>query len=75
MTSRAEGDEVSLGIRPGLAAELRVVNSKIGHGSARLASPAVPTENLTAKLVVRFAVQAKAWVLWSDTIHEASSVA
>jgi hypothetical protein len=58
MASRAEGDEIFLGIRPGLAAELRVVNFKIGHCSARLASPAVTAENLIAKLVVQFAVQA-----------------
>jgi hypothetical protein len=75
MTSRAEGDEIFLGIRSGLAAELRVVNFKIGHRSARLASPAVAAENLIAKLAVQLAVQALAWLLWSEAIHETFSAA
>jgi hypothetical protein len=75
MASRAESDEIFLGIRPGLAAELRVVNFKIGHRSARLASPAVASEHLVAKLVIQFAVQALARLLWSEAIHEAFSVA
>jgi hypothetical protein len=56
MASRAEGDEIFLGIRPGLAAELRVVNFKVGHRSARLASPAVASEHLVAKLFIQLAV-------------------
>ena len=52
MTSGAEGDEIFLGIRPGLATELHVVDFKIGHRAARLASPAIPAEDLVAKLVV-----------------------
>jgi hypothetical protein len=50
-----------------------MVDLKIGHCAARLASPAIPAENLIAKLVVQFAVQAKARVLWSHSIHEAFS--
>ena len=75
MASGAEGDEIFLGIRPGLAAELLVVNFKIGHRSAGLASPAVAAENSVAKLVVQFAVQAVAWSLWPEVIQEAFSVA
>jgi len=75
MAPRAKSDQVLLGIVPGLAAKLFVVNFKIGHRSARLASPRVAAEHLGTKLVIQFAVQAKAWVLWSDTIHEISSVA
>ncbi len=63
MTSGAEGDEIFLGIGPGLAAELFVVNLKIEHCAAGLASPAVAAENLIAKLVVQFAFQAQARVL------------
>jgi hypothetical protein len=71
----AQRDQVRLGILAGTAAKLFVVNFKIGHRSARLASPRVAAEHLGTKLVVQFAVQAKAWVLWSDTLHEISSVA
>jgi hypothetical protein len=75
MASRAEGDEIFLGIGPRLAAKLFVVNFKIGHRSARLASPAVASEHLVAKLFIQLAVQALAWLFWSDAIHEAFSVA
>jgi hypothetical protein len=36
-----KGDQVLLGIITGLTAELLVVNLKIGHSAARLASPTV----------------------------------
>jgi hypothetical protein len=75
MAFRAKGDQILLGVIPGLAAKLFVVNFKIGHRAARLASPTVAAEHLVAKPVVQFAVQAKAWVLWPDAIHEAFSVA
>jgi hypothetical protein len=71
----AQRDQVRLGILAGTAAKLFVVNFKIGHRATRLASPTVAAEHLVAKLVVQFAVQAKAWVLWSDTVHEFSPVA
>jgi hypothetical protein len=58
MTSRAEGDEIFLEIRPRLAAELFVVNFKIEHRAARLASPAVASEQTVAKLLIQFAAQA-----------------
>jgi hypothetical protein len=75
MAYRAEGDQIFFGIVPRLAAKLFVVNFKIGHRAARLASPTVAAEHLVAKPVVQFAVQAKAWVLWPDAIHEGFSVA
>jgi hypothetical protein len=54
MASRAEGDQILLGIVARLAAKLFVVNLKIRHVAARLASPAVPAEHLSAKLVIQF---------------------
>jgi len=41
MTNSTKGDQVLLGIISIVAAELLVVNLKIRHGSASLASPAV----------------------------------
>jgi hypothetical protein len=75
MAPRAEGDQIVLGIGTGLAAKLFVVNLKIGHRSARLASPAVPAEHLAAKLIVRFGIQAYGCALWLKLIHEVFSVA
>ena len=70
-----ECNEILFGIVPGTAAKLFVMNFKIGHRAARLASPTIAAEHLVAKLVVQFGVQAKAWVLWSETIQEVSPLA
>jgi hypothetical protein len=75
MAFAAQRDQVRLGIVAGTAAKLFVVNFKIGHRTARLALPTIAAEDLVAKLVVQFAVQAKAWVLRWMTIHEISPVA
>jgi hypothetical protein len=75
MAFRAEGDQILLGIVARVAAKLFVVNLKIGHVAARLASPAVPAERLSAKLVIQFGVQAEAFGLWSAAVHERFSVA
>jgi hypothetical protein len=56
MASRAKSDQVLLAIVPRLAAKLFVVNLKIGHRAARLASPAVPPEHLVAKLLVQLGI-------------------
>jgi hypothetical protein len=75
MASRAEGDQILLGIVARLAAKLFVVNLKIGHVTARLASPAVPAEDLVAKVVVQLGVQEQTCLLRSAAIHEVFSVA
>jgi hypothetical protein len=75
MAPHADCDQIFLGIVPGLAARLFVVDVEVGHRSARLASPTVAAEHLVAKLVVQFRVQAQVRLLLSDTIHEAFSVA
>ena len=74
MASGAQGNQVLFGIIAALAAKFLMVNFKIRHHTARLASPAIAAKNLIAKLVVQFTVQAEARVLWSRTIHEAFSV-
>jgi hypothetical protein len=75
MAFRAESNQIFLGIVPGLAAKLFVVNLKIRYRAARLASPTIPAEHLVAKLVVGVEVQAQACVLWSKAVHDAFSVA
>ncbi|HSZ01580.1 MAG TPA: hypothetical protein VK788_18925 [Terriglobales bacterium] len=75
MASRAEGNQIPLGIVPGLAAKQRVVNLEVGHRATRLASPAVPAEHLIAKVIVQFRIQAQTSALWSEVVHEVFSVA
>ena len=70
MALRAESDQILFGIVPRLAAKLSVVNLKIVHGAARLASPAVAVEHLVAKLVVGVGIQSQTGIL-----HEFFSVA
>jgi hypothetical protein len=48
----AQRDQVLLGVIAGLAPELAVVDLKVGHRAARLASPAVAIEHLVAETVV-----------------------
>jgi hypothetical protein len=71
----AQRDQVLLGIVAGMAAKLLVVNLKIGHRAARLASPTVPEEHLVAKLVVQVGIQAQTRALWCRAVHEVFSVA
>jgi hypothetical protein len=71
----AQRDQVLLRIVAGLAAKLFVMNFKIGHRAARLASPAVTAEHLIAKVVVRFRIQAQTFALWFEAVHEIFSVA
>ncbi len=71
----AQRDQVLLGIIPGMAAKLLVVNFKIGHHAARLAPPTIPAEHFVASLVIRFAIQTQTCALWSEAVHEAFSVA
>jgi len=49
---RTKGNKILLGIISGLALECSVMNFKVGHGSARLASPAVAAQHLIAELLV-----------------------
>lgn len=51
---RAKRNQVLLRILAGLATEFFVVDLKIGHCAARLASPAIATEHLIAQLFVQF---------------------
>jgi hypothetical protein len=71
---RAEGDQIFLRIGPGLTSELPMVNLKVGHRAARLASPTVSPQDLIAKLVVQLGSQANRWLFWSEAAHDAFSV-
>jgi len=73
MTSRAEDNQILLGIMPKLAAKLFVVNLEIGHCATRLASPAVTTEHLVTQTVVLVGIEPQACMLRSEPSHDAFS--
>jgi len=71
---RAKRNQVLLRIIAGLAAKLFVVNLKVGHCAARLASPAVATQHLVAETVVLIGLEPHGCTLWLDPIQDAFSV-
>ena len=52
MTIETEGDQIVLTILAGVAAKLFVMDFKVGHGTAQLASPAISPQYLLAELLV-----------------------
>jgi hypothetical protein len=73
VTCRTKRNQVLLRIVAGLAAKFFVMNLEIRHRAARLASPAVATEHLVAKLFVRLGLKPHGRSLWSDQIHNTFS--
>jgi len=59
MACRTKRNQILLGIGPGLAAKLFVVNLEIGHRAAGLASPAVAAEHVSAEMVVQLGIEAR----------------
>ena len=57
VTRRVKRDEVVLGIVSGLASVLFMVDLKVHSRPARLASPAVPPQDLSTEFLVRLTVQ------------------
>ncbi len=57
VTARAQRDQVCVHIGSGVAAELNMVNLKVPHAPARLASPVVSFEYLPVQNRVVFRVQ------------------
>jgi hypothetical protein len=57
MTNAAEGDQVLFSIVTRMAAKFLVVDFQVRHGAARLTSPAIATQDLLAKIVVRHRIQ------------------
>src|SRR2546421_8750605 len=71
MTDRAQRDQVVLGIVPGSAAELLMMNLKISKASAGLASPSIPLQHFSTELLVGFGRKPQTAMFGSDRIHEA----
>jgi len=51
-----------------------MVNFKIRHGAAGLASPAIPAEDLVAELFISFGIKPQARPFRSGPIHDAFPV-
>jgi hypothetical protein len=71
MAYAAERNQVLLAIVTGMTTEFFVVNLKIGHGAAGLASPAIPAEYLLTELVVQLGIKPQAWAFRLCPIHDA----
>ena|SRR6266404_9640535 len=71
MTCGTEGNQVQLGIVSGLASVLFMMDLKIHPCAASLASPAIPLQDLSTELLVRFRIQPQTRMFWSDWAHEA----
>jgi len=53
----AKGNQVLLRIVAGVAPKFFVVNLKIGHRAARLASPAIASEHQAPKLFIQIGIE------------------
>jgi|HubBroStandDraft_6_1064221.scaffolds.fasta_scaffold05418_8 hypothetical protein len=74
MARIAQSDQVLLRIIAGVAAKIFMVDLKIGHRAARLAPPAVTTQNLMAQLFVGVGLEPQGCDFWLDPIHDTISV-
>ena len=71
VTGRAQRNQVVLGIVPGSAAELFVMNLKIRKAAAGLTSPSVPLQDFSTELLVRFGRKPPTGMFAPNRIHEA----
>jgi hypothetical protein len=75
MTHRAKRNQILLGIVPGVAAKLFVVDPQIDHGAARLAPPSIPSQYVLAEPFVRLGVKPQSMLLRLEHGHDACLVA
>ena len=71
VTCGTERDEVLFGIVSGLASVSFVMDLKVQPRAASLASPAIPLQDLSTELLVRFGIQPQTRAFRSDRAHEA----
>jgi len=74
VASIAQRDQVVLRIFARVAPKSFMVHLKVGHRAARLASPAVATQHLVAKIVVLLGIEPHGCRFRSDPVHDAFSV-
>jgi hypothetical protein len=69
MTPRTEGDQVFSRIISQSSPRLNVVHLKALYAPARLATPAVSLEDLTAELAISLRFEPKSWPLGTHSGH------
>ena len=73
MAFHAKGDQILLGVVAALAAKCLVVNLKIRHRAATLASPTVSTEYLLTHVFVQLGGESQPRIPCSNLAHDAFS--
>ena len=74
MTSTAECNQIQFVIGALLTAQMLVVDLQVLSGTADLAPPTIPTQNLFSELFVGFGIELQARSLWLNPPHDAFSV-
>jgi hypothetical protein len=67
MARCAESDQILGSVITQSAARLNVMDLKILHATARLASPAISLQNFTAKLAISLGIKSQAWSFCTDS--------
>ena len=70
VASGTKGNQVLIGIVARLATKFLVVNFKVRHRAARLASPAIAAQHLVAQLFVQLGIKPQGTKFWLGTIHD-----
>ena len=70
----AECNQILLRVVARVAPKLAVVDLKVGHRPAQLASPTIATEHLIAQLFIQLGIEPQACVFRLDSSHDAFSV-
>jgi hypothetical protein len=75
MAACTKGDQILHRVVAGVAAKCLVVNLKIRHRAATLASPTVSTEYLLTDVFVQLGGESQPRILGSNLVHDAFSSA
>lgn len=70
VASRAQRNQVRLGVIAGLAAEVFMVNLKVGHRAARLASPTISAKDPVAQSFINVGLEPQRCTFRSNRIHK-----
>jgi hypothetical protein len=71
VTRIAQRDQVLFRVIPGVTAKFFVMDFKIGHAAAGLASPAIPAEHMPAELFVFLRIEPQTGTFRPHPVHEA----
>jgi len=70
----AKCNEVFFRVVATVAAEFFVVNFKVRHSAAGLASPTIAVQYLVTKFFVQSGIKPQAWAFWLGPVHDAFPV-